>query len=501
MKKYIFMRILRSLVSIFLVTTLVYTIVYTMVPRKLIFKQDPNYNKIAKTADSRDNYENTVYEKMGYVNYYDTKELQEKASKDHPEVTVEVNDSNKKIYQDYIKSLGNGWELKQFEQSKQFYAVRQVPVLERVFEFYSNLIQIDHPWVIKDASNKDLDKNRGLSFQNDPSIGWSLVGNGTRHKYLLYVNGSFPFIHQNFVTLNLGTSYPTYANIPVLQVIGQGQGQTKSQEVTFPKSGKKMSPVNIYSRTYKSPSKADAKDIANYGEGDAYTATENNYQFPSMLVNSSIIGILGVIISYALAIPLGSYMARYKNTIFDTISTASLTFLMSLPTIALVYVVRLVGSKLGFPDSFPILGAGSWKSYVLPAFILGVLSVPGLAIWIRRYMIDQQSSDYVRFARAKGLSEKEISSKHIFKNAMVSIVPGIPGAILLVIVGATLTESVFAFPGMGKMLIDSAKAANNSMIVGLTFIFTCLSIIALLLGDILMTLVDPRIKLTNKGGK
>ena len=65
MKKYIFMRVLRSLVSIFLVTTLTYTIIYTMVPRKLIFKQDTNYNKIATTADKRDNYENTVYERMG----------------------------------------------------------------------------------------------------------------------------------------------------------------------------------------------------------------------------------------------------------------------------------------------------------------------------------------------------------------------------------------------------------------------------------------------------
>ena len=68
MKKYVFMRILRSLVSIFLVTTLIYTIIYTMVPRKLIFKQDTNYNKIATTADKRDNYENTVYERMGISN-------------------------------------------------------------------------------------------------------------------------------------------------------------------------------------------------------------------------------------------------------------------------------------------------------------------------------------------------------------------------------------------------------------------------------------------------
>ena len=194
-------------------------------------------------------------------------------------------------------------------------------------------------------------------------------------------------------------------------------------------------------------------------------------------------------------------MARFKNTLFDSISTGALTFLMSLPTIALVYIIRLIGSAIGLPDSFPILGAGDWRSYVLPAVILGLLSAPWTAVWIRRYMIDLQSQDFVRFARAKGLSEKEISNKHIFKNAMVPLVSSIPNSVIGVITGATLTETVFAFPGMGKMLIDSVKASNNSMVVGLVFIFTCLSIFALLLGDILMTVLDPRIKLTSKGGK
>ncbi len=498
MKKYIFMRILRSLVSIFMVTTLTYTIIYTMVPRKLIFKQDPNYNKIATTPDKKANYENTIFERMGYIDYYDTKELQEKASKENSSVTVEPTNVNKKIYEAYIKKLGRGWKLQQFKESKQFYATREVPVYERVLGFYGNLIQIDHTGAVKDASNPNL--KRYIRIENDPAIGWSVVGSGTKHKYLLYFNSRFPFIHQNFVRLNLGISYPTYANLPVLQVISQGQGQTQTSEVQFP-TGKKTSSVNIYTRTYKSPKQADARDVANYGKDDPYTATESNYQYPSMIVSSSIVGLIGLALSYLIAVPLGSYMARFKNTLFDSISTGALTFLMSLPTIALVYIIRLIGSAIGLPDSFPILGAGDWRSYVLPAVILGLLSAPWTAVWIRRYMIDLQSQDFVRFARAKGLSEKEISNKHIFKNAMVPLVSSIPNSVIGVITGATLTETVFAFPGMGKMLIDSVKASNNSMVVGLVFIFTCLSIFALLLGDILMTVLDPRIKLTSKGGK
>ena len=498
MKKYIFMRILRSLVSIFMVTTLTYTIIYTMVPRKLIFKQDPNYNKIATTPDKKANYENTIFERMGYIDYYDTKELQEKASKENSSVTVEPTNENKKIYEAYIKKLGRGWKLQQFKESKQFYATREVPVYERVLGFYGNLIQIDHTGAVKDASNPNL--KRYIRIENDPAIGWSVVGSGTKHKYLLYFNSRFPFIHQNFVRLNLGISYPTYANLPVLQVISQGQGQTQTSEVQFP-TGKKTSSVNIYTRTYKSPKQADARDVANYGKDDPYTATESNYQYPSMIVSSSIVGLIGLALSYLIAVPLGSYMARFKNTLYNSISTGALTFLMSLPTIALVYIIRLIGSAIGLPDSFPILGAGDWRSYVLPAVILGLLSAPWTAVWIRRYMIDLQSQDFVRFARAKGLSEKEISNKHIFKNAMVPLVSSIPNSVIGVITGATLTETVFAFPGMGKMLIDSVKASNNSMVVGLVFIFTCLSIFALLLGDILMTVLDPRIKLTSKGGK
>ena len=164
---------------------------------------------------------------------------------------------------------------------------------------------------------------------------------------------------------------------------------------------------------------------------------------------------------------------------------------MALPTIALVYIVRLIGSSIGLPDSFPILGAGDWRSYVLPAVILGLLGAPGTAIWIRRYMIDLQSQDFVRFARAKGLSEKKFQTNTSLKMPWFRWFQEFLVLLSGVIGGATLTETVFAFPGMGKMLIDSVKASNNSMVVGLVFIFTCISIFSLLLGDIWMTIIDP----------
>ena len=95
---------------------------------------------------------------MGYIDYYDTKELQEKASKEDSSVTTEATEANEKIYQKYIDKLGNGWKLQKFPLSGEFYAVREVPVYERVFEFYANLIQIDHPNVIQDEENPNLER-------------------------------------------------------------------------------------------------------------------------------------------------------------------------------------------------------------------------------------------------------------------------------------------------------------------------------------------------------
>lgn len=102
-------------------------------------------------------------------------------------------------------------------------------------------------------------------------------------------------------------------------------------------------------------------------------------------------------------------MAYYKNGWFDRFSTAATTFMLALPSIALIYIVRFVGSYLGLPDTFPLLGAGDVRSYVLPALILGILGTPSTVVWFRRYIVDLQGSDFVRFARAKGLSEFEIS--------------------------------------------------------------------------------------------
>ncbi|MCL2112972.1 MAG: ABC transporter permease [Streptococcaceae bacterium] len=494
MIKYTLGRILRGIVSIFLVTTLTYALVYSLIPRHTVFSHDPNYNKIASIPDKRIAYQNTIFDKMGYIDYLNTRDLVLKASEVDKSVNTEVNKTNQQIFEEWAKKAGAGWTIHQLPQSKAFFATREIPLYERVGRFYSQLIQIDNIWHVQDKTNPHLKRGYSITTKG----GLALVGSGTKYKYQIYFDTQFPFVHQNIVHFYLGQSYPTYEDQGVLDVITQGQGQAKLQMTQFP-SGKMLSAVNLRSAQYQSPSKTDPPTKAKFGN-DPYTLTQNNYQDPSMLMTSFTIGFIALVIVYALGIPLSILFARNKGTWIDGIGNGIVILSIALPSLAFVYFLQFIGGAAGLPTLFPDLGAHSLLSYILPVFILAALSLGGTIQWVRRFMIDQSLSDYVRFARAKGMNEREISRKHIMKNALIPIVQGIPVSIIATIGGATITETIFNVPGMGKMLPSAILAHNNAMVVGLTFIFTTTAVISLIFGDIAMTLVDPRISLSVKKG-
>jgi oligopeptide transport system permease protein len=175
---------------------------------------------------------------------------------------------------------------------------------------------------------------------------------------------------------------------------------------------------------------------------------------------------------------------------------AYVVFMSAIPTLLYVALLSRFGLKvLNLPDKFPFLGAASPASWVMPVLSLTIAGIAGEALWIRRYMVDQASADYVRFAQAKGLSPHEIFFRHILRNAIIPIVHGIPGAVIGTISGTIITEAFYAVPGMGKMLVAALNDYDNPMILALVFIFAAVSIASILLGDVLVTLADPRIKL------
>lgn len=496
MKKYILFRIVRALVSVVIVTTIVYAMIFTMIPRRQIFLADPSYTKVASNPDKRVDYENQILEKQGYIDFYSSKELISIVSKKSPGFSAENTTENIAAAKKWASQQKGNWQIGKLPNSKRLYATREISIVNRVFAFYGDLIQFDHPWKVQDKSNPGLKRYLKFSWENGPV----LLGSGTQHKYLLYVNGEFPFIHQNILTINLGNSYPTFSGRTVSEVLVSGQGEAVTKEIVLPDGTKQFSSMNMRTAQYQSPKTQSERQKRLFK--DDYTNVNSNYSDPSMIQNSFVIGAIGVILSYLISIPIGAFLSRKSGEWIDRFGLVVISMLIALPSLSVIYFDRLLGNTLfGLPNSFTDLGAHDVRSYILPAIIIALISVPSLALWIRRYMTDQRSLDYVKFARAKGLSEREISSKHVMKNAMIPISNGIPGAIIASIAGATMTETIFLVPGMGKMLPDAIKANNNSMVVGIVFIYTLVAVISVLAGDLLMQFVDPRIKLSGKGGR
>lgn len=195
-------------------------------------------------------------------------------------------------------------------------------------------------------------------------------------------------------------------------------------------------------------------------------------------------------------------MAKNKDGLVDKIGMFYIIFIIAVPSLAYIYLFRYLGTRIfNLPSAFPIKGAGDIRSWILPIISLSLPSISSLMLWTRRYVVDQTNSDYVKFAKAKGLNQKEIFWNHIFKNAIIPIVHGIPSSLAGTITGAIITEAIYSVGGMGKMLPDSIKQYNNTMVVALTFMFATISVLSVLCGDILLTWVDPRISLTEKEGR
>jgi len=190
-------------------------------------------------------------------------------------------------------------------------------------------------------------------------------------------------------------------------------------------------------------------------------------------------------------------MALKKDKFIDKLGTFYIVFIMAVPSLGYIFIFRAIGSKLGFPTTFNIEDPTTMM-YVLPIISLALPSIANLMKWLRRYMIDQMNSDYVKFARSGGLSESEIFSKHILKNAAIPIVHGIPASVLGAMTGAIITERVYLVPGIGNVLTTAINAYDNGVIVGVTLFYAVISVTAVILGDVLMAMMDPRISFTTK---
>ena len=217
-------------------------------------------------------------------------------------------------------------------------------------------------------------------------------------------------------------------------------------------------------------------------------ANEVFSRFPYTLKLSVVAGIVSII----LAIPLGIIAAVKQNTLFDNISMIISLIGVSMPVFWLALLLVLFFSlKLGW---FPVQGADGWRSYILPAISLGFMNMAAIARTTRSSMLETIRQDYIRTARAKGVSNRDVVVRHAFRNALIPTITvcGIQMGQLLG--GSVLTETVFAWPGIGRLLVQSINARDIPMVLGCMVVMTvCFSIVNLLI-DLLYGFTDPRIR-------
>ena len=496
-KGYIGKRLLRSVISILIIMLIVFTMVYTLVPRENIFFEDSTYRKLGGKSDDKAEYVYSTWQKLGYLDYVRINDycltLYEAGS---PEMSEAIKPDSQES-RDFVELYtSKGYTIENYLQSGRYYAYKDVPVAKRMVTWLSQLIAIDTPWSVQDENNPDLE--RKLSFGRTPTGGFALIGSGTTHKYLLYTDSRFPWIHQNIIKLNFGTSYPTYQGLQVLTVLFQSQGTEVKRPVTFETGYETESGIIFGTLKYKSVlDRMDRKKFT-----DNYASYEVSRNQPSMIGTSFIMGICAMVLAYTLGLPVGVLMARKKDKLADKLGMVYIIFIIAVPSLAYIYLFRYLGTTLlNLPSVFTTYGPGDIRSWILPIVSLALPSIAGLMLWTRRYVVDQMNADYVKFAKSKGLNQREIFNNHIFKNAIIPIAQGIPHSLALYITGAIITESIYSVGGIGKMLPNAIKQYNNVMIVALAFMFSSVSVLSVLAGDIVLTKVDPRISLSEKAGR
>ena len=211
------------------------------------------------------------------------------------------------------------------------------------------------------------------------------------------------------------------------------------------------------------------------------------------------IGLLSLAISLVLGVVFGVMQAMFKDKLFDHIGTAYTVIVNAVPRLVIYTIIMIAGASIfGLPMRYDATADKPWLTMVLPVICLSIGSTAGYMLWTRRYMVDELNKDYIRLAKLKGLSDRKVMFRHVLKNAFVPLAQYLPYSILLTVGGSLLVETFFAVPGMGPELTMAISRYDLNLVQGIVMLYATMGILGVFLGDLLMTMIDPRIKLTGK---
>jgi len=246
--------------------------------------------------------------------------------------------------------------------------------------------------------------------------------------------------------------------------------------------------------------------IGNVFRGDFGTSVASNNEAVSSMIATHFkptIELAGyaLMISVFLALPLGMLAAKFKGTVVDYgVSTVALLGI-SLPSFLLgLGLMMLFAVKLRW---FPVSGYKPWsagielhiKSLTLPAISLGFMYAAFMMRITRASMLEVLNSDYIKMAKAKGVKESVIVTKHAFRNSLITVITVIGQSLIGALSGAVVVETLFGVPGMGSLIVNSIARRDYQVIQAVVLVMALLNVSINLIVDLLYGIVDPRIRL------
>lgn len=208
---------------------------------------------------------------------------------------------------------------------------------------------------------------------------------------------------------------------------------------------------------------------------------------------SALLGVEALIIALALGIFLGTLAAMKENQWLDHLILLFTTIGISIPSFILAtFLQYLFAIKFHL---FPLARWGTFSQTLLPSFALAILPMTFIARLIRSHLIEILQSDYIKTARAKGLSETKILFYHGFRNSLLPIVTYLGPLVANILVGSFIIEKIFSIPGLGQWFVNSVSNRDYSVMMGLTIFYSFILLLAIFLVDILYGFLDPRIRI------
>ena len=239
-----------------------------------------------------------------------------------------------------------------------------------------------------------------------------------------------------------------------------------------------------------------ARYMLNLIQGDMGNSYKTGRPVTNMIVsffpNTSKLSFWSILVAVGIALPIGIISATKQYSMFDNVGMVVALIGVATPNFWLgLMMIILFSLNLGW---LPSGGSKGWSSYIMPAITLGTGDAALITRMTRSSMLEVIRADYIRTARAKGVPEGKVVYQHALRNALIPVVTAIGLQFGSLLGGATLTETVFAWPGIGRSTVDSIKTKDTTQVLGniviLTITFSCVN----LLVDILYAFIDPRIK-------